>query len=127
MTPFLDPQNRGQQLYNEAHIRTRNIIERVNGIIKRRFPILAYGCRLKLDTVLTIIVALAVLHNICREQNEADPPEPEDLDMFLRRMEEDVVPNIPPFIVGVGQAPELQALGSREQMVNYFANLNDGN
>jgi hypothetical protein len=30
---------------------------------KRGFPILAYGCRLKLETFLTIIVATSVLHN----------------------------------------------------------------
>ena len=29
-----------------------------------RFPILAYGCRLKIETVQTVIVAATILHNI---------------------------------------------------------------
>ncbi|KAJ3641434.1 hypothetical protein Zmor_027941 [Zophobas morio] len=68
LTPLLNPQTQGEQLYNEAHIRTRNIIERTFGVWKRRFPILAYGCRLKQNTVLAVIIACAVLHNIARER-----------------------------------------------------------
>ncbi|ERL87295.1 hypothetical protein D910_04690 [Dendroctonus ponderosae] len=88
LTPLQQPANRAEQLYNESHIRTRNIIERI-------FPVLAYGCRLKIDTVLIIIIATAVLHNICGEQNEEEPPDPEDLERFIHLMQEDEVPNIP--------------------------------
>ncbi|XP_044753931.1 putative nuclease HARBI1 [Coccinella septempunctata] len=42
LTPLLNPTSRAEHLYNEAHIRTRNTIERCFGIWKRRFPILAY-------------------------------------------------------------------------------------
>jgi hypothetical protein len=45
-TPLLNPGTPAKQLDNESHIRTRNVAERLFGVLKRRFPILAYGCRL---------------------------------------------------------------------------------
>lgn len=38
MTPLLQTHNRAEELYNESQIRTRNVIERVFGVWKRRFP-----------------------------------------------------------------------------------------
>ncbi|KAI4468079.1 hypothetical protein MML48_2g00013046 [Holotrichia oblita] len=81
LTPLANPVARAEQLYNESHIRTRNCIERVFGLWKRRFPVLAYGLRLKLDTILTVIIATAVLHNIAREMHEDLPEPPEDLNV----------------------------------------------
>lgn len=37
LTPLLNPGRRAEVLYNEAQIRTRNIVERLFGIWKRRF------------------------------------------------------------------------------------------
>ncbi|KAG5863175.1 hypothetical protein JTB14_018831 [Gonioctena quinquepunctata] len=51
MTPLANPVTPGENLYNDALIRTRNAIERVFGIWKRRFPVVAYGLRLKLETI----------------------------------------------------------------------------
>jgi hypothetical protein len=79
LTPLAAPRNRGQQLYNESHIRTRNTVERSYGNWKRRFPVLAYGMRLKQNTILSIIVATAVLQNIAIQMNEDIPPIPEDI------------------------------------------------
>ncbi|KAJ8974150.1 hypothetical protein NQ317_003087 [Molorchus minor] len=73
LTPVADPQTQPQQLYNEAHIRTRNSIERLIGVWKRRFPVLACDCRLKLETTLAVIPATAVLHNIAIQMNEGEP------------------------------------------------------
>lgn len=70
LTPLLNPLNASEEAYNRAHILTRNPIERFFGVLKRRFPCLANGLRLKLDTTLKVIVACAVLHNICNEQND---------------------------------------------------------
>lgn len=72
LTPLLNLVNDAQRLYNEAYTRTRVKLENIFGIWKRRFPILAYGCRLKLETTLTVIIATAVLHNIARKNNEME-------------------------------------------------------
>lgn len=121
MTPILHPENRAEALYNESLVRTRVTIERLNGVLKRRFPILAYGCRLKLDTTLTIIVACAVLHNICVQQNDIDPPDPDDLELFNRVMLEDEVPEVP--VVNENLPGLLQGTIFRQQIINYFATL----
>jgi hypothetical protein len=60
-TPLLNPVTPPEQHYNESHIRTRNCIERCFGVLKRRFPVLAYGCRLKIETTMTIIVAVTFI------------------------------------------------------------------
>lgn len=120
LTPLANPRTRGEQLYNEAHIRTRNMVERVIGIWKRRFPVMAYGMRLKLDTVLTVIVATAVLHNIAREMNEPEPPLPEDINIGELN-----------YLIEIGQMPNIPALeGDIAQdvlqngvVLNYFSNL----
>ncbi|XP_055910887.1 uncharacterized protein LOC129945252 [Eupeodes corollae] len=74
LTPLRNCNNPQETLYNESQIRTRNCVERSYGVWKRRFPILSTGIKVKLTTIQSIIVATAVLHNICCTNNEADPP-----------------------------------------------------
>lgn len=73
-TPLLECHNPVEQLYNECIIRTRNVVERLFGVWKRRFPVLSLGMRLKMETVQDIVVATAVLHNIAVDLNDGVPP-----------------------------------------------------
>lgn len=70
-----DPNIREEQLYNESQIRTRNPVERMFGVWKRRFPVLALGISVRLRNVPQIIVACAVLHNILRRDGDPEPPD----------------------------------------------------
>ncbi|KAJ8911230.1 hypothetical protein NQ315_014942, partial [Exocentrus adspersus] len=79
LVPLHNPVTRPQQLYNESYIRTRNCVERQIGVWKRRFPILAYGSRYKVEPTCNIIVATAVLHNLAIENREVMPPVPEEI------------------------------------------------
>ncbi|XP_045464156.1 putative nuclease HARBI1 [Harmonia axyridis] len=74
MTPFENCLNPAEQLYNESQIRTRNPVERMFGVWKRRFPVLSLGFRIDLDKVFPVIVATAVLHNVLRRRGEDVPP-----------------------------------------------------
>lgn len=69
LTP-VNATNASEEAYNRAHITTRNTVERLFGVLKRRFPCLQNGMRLKLNTTIKVIVACGVLHNICKEQND---------------------------------------------------------
>ncbi|KAG5864224.1 hypothetical protein JTB14_035283 [Gonioctena quinquepunctata] len=111
LTPVVDPLTRGQTLYNESHIRTRNTVERTIGNWKRRFPVLAYGLCIRLDTVLAIIPATAVLHNIAKDMHEPEPPIPQELD----------------YLINMGQVPDVYngvAIHYQNQLVEqYFSTL----
>ena len=68
--------------YNRAHVKTRNVVERTFGVVKRRFPCMSRGLGNKLSNVSHIIVACAVLHNISLQLNDviefAEDDEPAD-------------------------------------------------
>ncbi|KAI8114680.1 putative nuclease HARBI1 [Lucilia cuprina] len=54
-------------------IATRNPVERCFGVWKQRFPCLLDGLTISLSNAKTLIVALAVLHNIAIEENDPLP------------------------------------------------------
>lgn len=64
MTPVNIAHTEAEHRYNNAHRNTRNAIERLFGIWKRRFPCLSQELRFKPEKACVIIVACAVLHNI---------------------------------------------------------------
>ena len=74
LTPTARPTTDNERHYNRSHIMTRNIIERLLGVLKqflRRFACLHYVLRTKLSTrLIIIIVACCDLHNIARRHGE---------------------------------------------------------
>ena len=55
-----------KELFNLGHASLRNAIERIFGVVKRRFPILESGSEYSLQTQVGFVPALAALHNFIR-------------------------------------------------------------
>lgn len=72
-TPVLHPATNKEEMYNRAHILTRNSIERCFGVWKQRFRCLLRGFTTKLDNTKLYIVALAILHNIAMQKQDLVP------------------------------------------------------
>jgi len=84
MTPLTRVGTSAEALYNESLIRTRNCVERSYGVWKRRFLVLSLGIRLKVKEVEAIVVATAVLHNICNLNNDTTAPSvPEHIEALI--------------------------------------------
>jgi DDE superfamily endonuclease len=64
LTPLSNPISPAEKAYQKSQIKTRNTVERAFGVMKRRFPTLHLGFRIRKSTTLICIVACAVLHNI---------------------------------------------------------------
>uniref|UniRef100_A0AAY5KEH2 Putative nuclease HARBI1 n=1 Tax=Esox lucius TaxID=8010 RepID=A0AAY5KEH2_ESOLU len=80
MTPFLTANTPAQARFNSAHCRARCAIERLNGVLKRRFACLNY-LRAEPQKACNITLACIVLHNIATKRNvplraDNDAPEP---------------------------------------------------
>lgn len=73
ITPLNNPNTAGENLFQEAQIRTRNVIDRTFGIWKRRFPVLSVGLRCHVDLTQEIIVATAIFQNMACSNNEQLP------------------------------------------------------
>ena len=72
LTPVINPQNESERRYNISHIATRNTIERMFGVLKRRFPCLRRCLKLKLQTNLAVVVAACTLHNFLNLRQSSD-------------------------------------------------------
>ncbi|XP_063220149.1 putative nuclease HARBI1 [Bacillus rossius redtenbacheri] len=82
-TPILVPNTVEETRYNVAHKRTRNTVERLFGVWKRRFSCLGHKLRSSLHTTSRVIAAGAVLHNIAVARGEPLPPPPADEEHFM--------------------------------------------
>uniref|UniRef100_A0A3Q1ESG2 Putative nuclease HARBI1 n=1 Tax=Acanthochromis polyacanthus TaxID=80966 RepID=A0A3Q1ESG2_9TELE len=68
MTPFFAATTPAQARFNTAHCKTRCAIERLNGVLKRRFTCLNY-LRVEPQGACNIILACIALHNIATRRN----------------------------------------------------------
>ncbi|XP_066590579.1 putative nuclease HARBI1 [Prorops nasuta] len=91
LTPVLNPVTDNENRYNTAHIKTRNTVERLFGVWKRRFSCLHSGLRTKLITSAATIAACAVLHNISIRYNQNDVDDADVLEVDLQ--DEDMMEN----------------------------------
>ena len=78
MTPYTTTQSAPQEAYNDAHAKTRVVIEQTFGRWKRRFHVLLSEIRMAPEKVCMIVGACAVLHNIALQLHE--PMEDEEVD-----------------------------------------------
>ncbi|KAJ0172545.1 hypothetical protein K1T71_011684 [Dendrolimus kikuchii] len=70
LTPISNPSTPQEERYNKVQIKSRNSVESLFGVWKKRFPCLQKGLATKLSTTANIIIACAVLHNIAVEVND---------------------------------------------------------
>lgn len=68
----VDPQ--GRTLFNKKHALTRNAIERAFGVLKQRWRVLLMTTEVDVETLVYIIAACCILHNICILHDCPAPP-----------------------------------------------------
>lgn len=62
-----------KELYNLRHAQLRNVIERIFGVLKKRFPILVVPKEnFSIETQRNIVIALCGLHNFIRAHDKGD-------------------------------------------------------
>ncbi|CAN7977856.1 unnamed protein product, partial [Ixodes persulcatus] len=76
MTPLPQPVKADTPRGRQAHIKTRNSVERAFGVWKRRFPCLDMRLQHKPGRSASIVTACAALHNLACLRREPQPPPP---------------------------------------------------
>lgn len=75
LTLFFRPVNK-EELFNLRHASARNVIERIFGVVKRRFRILLISPEYSIDIQARIPTALCALHNYIRAHDPDEGPLP---------------------------------------------------
>jgi hypothetical protein len=59
-----------EELFNLRHASLRNAVERIFGVLKKRFPILTTPCEYPMHTQARIVLAVTALHNFIRMHSD---------------------------------------------------------
>ena len=70
-----------EELFNLRHASLQNVIERIFGVLKRRFRILLLAPEYKMDIQNRLPAALSALHNFIRTHDPDDETEIQEIDM----------------------------------------------
>jgi hypothetical protein len=70
-TIFFRPKNR-EELFNLRHAQARNIVERIFGIVKRRWAVFSRAPEYPVETQAKLVPAIAALHNFLRVHDSDD-------------------------------------------------------
>ena len=73
----LRPQNK-EELFNRRHAELRNAIERIFGILKRRFKILSKQAEFSIQTQINIVVVTTALYNFIASNERIEDLDAED-------------------------------------------------
>lgn len=72
MTPFSNRTTEDTKQFNKFHARGRVVIEQAFGQLKRRFSVLRYGVRLKMERIPRCVLACVVLHNVAKKLQDPE-------------------------------------------------------
>lgn len=70
--PLANVTNASERNYQNAQIRSRNVVERTFGVLKRKFPCLALGLDFNLNAVQDVITACCILYNMLIVEGDND-------------------------------------------------------
>lgn len=93
-------------------------MERQYGVLKRRFPVLAVGIRLKLTTAVNVILACCILHNICILRKERDPVDEGTIPNLEQLIHDGQIPSVPVTVTDPSYGFQ------RNLMTQYFGSIN---
>ncbi|KAF0736938.1 hypothetical protein AaE_008962 [Aphanomyces astaci] len=81
-----------EELFNLRHAQLRNVVERIFGVLKKRFPVLVTAVEYDYKFQVDLVLALCMLHNFIRRHGH-DTIEQEVADEVRRQNEEHMGPN----------------------------------
>jgi hypothetical protein len=79
-----------EELYNLRHAQARNVVERIFGVVKKRWAILTNPPHLDIDLQARILPGLAAIHNLIMKH---DPTDIEDFEDVVRDPQPGFVPD----------------------------------
>lgn len=67
--PLQNPRSESEKRYQFAQVRSRNVVERTYGVLKRKFQCLSEGMAFGRETIQDIILSCCILHNFMLDHN----------------------------------------------------------